>query len=102
MVTALAKTQQKAYCICDTLREKKLQVKLTNNRWEYSALDSGGCFAWMNSWRSVLAHTVAAMQELYQQTLPTNLYNKRRTGKGSGTSNVMCRMYGKSPESVPH
>ena len=45
----LAKTQQKAYCICGTLREKKLQVKLTNNRWEYSALDSGGCFARMNS-----------------------------------------------------
>ena len=61
--TTLAKAQQKAYS--DTLREEKWQGKLTKNRWEYSALDSGGCFAWINSWRSVPTHTVAAMQELY-------------------------------------
>ena len=32
--------------------------------------------------------------------IPTKLYHQRKTGKG--TSNVMCRMCGKSPESVRH
>ena len=96
----LAKAQQKAYC--GTLGEEKWQGKLTKNRWEDSALDSGGCFAWMNSWRSVPTHIIATTQELNQQMLPTKLYHQRKTGKGSGTSNVMCRKCGKSPESVPH
>ena len=98
--TTLATAQQKAYC--DTLGEEKWQGKLTKNRWEDSALDSGGCFAWMYSWRSVPTHTIAAKQELYQQMLPTKLYHQQKTGKGSGNTNVMCRMCGKSPESVPH
>ena len=56
----------------------------------------------MNSCRSLPTHTVAAMQELYQQMLPTKLYHKRKTEKGSGTSNVICGMCGKSPENVRH
>ena len=56
----------------------------------------------MNSWRSVPTYSVAAMQELYQQMLPTKLYHQRKTGVGSGTSNVMCRMCGRLPENVPH
>ena len=56
----------------------------------------------MNSWRWVATHTVAAMQELYQHMFPTKLYHQKKTGKGSGTSIVTCRMCGKSPESVPH
>ena len=47
-------------------------------------------------------HGVAAMQELYQQMLPTKLYHQRKTGVGSGTLNVMCRMCGRLPENVPH
>ena len=43
--STLAKAQQKAYC--DTLGEKKWKGKLTKNRWENSALDTGGCFAWL-------------------------------------------------------
>ena len=50
--TSLAKAQQKAYC--DTLGEEKWQRKLTKLRLENVALDSGGCFAWMNSWRSLI------------------------------------------------
>ena len=60
------------------------------------------CLALMNGGRSVSTHTVAAMQELYQQMLPNKLHHQRKTGKGSVTSNVMCRMCGKSPESVPY
>ena len=56
----------------------------------------------MNSWRSVPNHTVAALQELYQQMLPTKLYPQRKTSKGNGTSNDMFRLCGKSPESRPH
>ena len=96
----LAKAQQKAYC--GTLGEEKWQGKLTKNRWEDSALDNGGCFAWMNNWRSVPTNTIATIQELNQQMLPTKLYHQRKTAKGSGTSNVMCRKCAKSPESVPH
>ena len=33
---------------------------------------------------------------------PTKLYHQRQTGKGSGTSHVMCRMCGKLPENVSH
>ena len=40
--TTLAKAQQKAYC--DTLGEEKWRGKLTKNRWEDLALNSGGCF----------------------------------------------------------
>ena len=98
--TTLAKAQQKAYC--GTLGEEKWREKLTKNRWQDLAVNSGGCFVWMNSWRSLPTHTVAAMQELYQQMLPTKLYHKRKTGKGSGTSNIICRMCGKSPENVRH
>ena len=53
-------------------------------------------------WRSVPTHTVTALQELYQQMSPTKLYPRRKTGKGNGTSNVMCRLCVKSPESRPH
>ena len=98
--TTLAKAQQKVYC--DTLREEEWQGKLTNNKWEDSVLESGVCFAWMNSWRLVPPHTVVAMQELYQQMLPTKFYHQRKTGKGSGTSNVTCGICGELPESVPH
>ena len=73
-----------------------------NNRWEDLALDSRGCFARMNSWRSVPTHSVAAMQELYQQLLPTKLYHQRKTGVGSGTSKVVYRMCGRLPENVLH
>ena len=56
----------------------------------------------MNSWRSLPTHTVVAMQELCQQMLPPQLYHQRKSGKGGGTSIVVCRMSRKSPESVPH
>lgn len=52
------------------------------------------------SWRLVPPHTIVAMQELYQQMLPTKLYHQRKTGKGSGTSNVTCGICGELPESV--
>ena len=94
----LAKAQQKAYC--GILGEEKWQGKLTKNRWEDSAHDSEGRFAWMNSWRSVPTHTIATMQELNQQMSPTKLYHQRKTRKESVTANVMCRMCGKSTESV--
>ena len=55
----------------------------------------------MNSWRFLPPHTIVATQGLYQQMLPTKLYHERKTGKGSGTSNVTCRMCGELPESVP-
>ena len=56
-------------------------------------------------WSSPLLdyHIVAASNQYactnrcYQ---PNYIYHQRKTGKG--TSNAMCRMYSKSPESVPH
>ena len=65
-------------------------------------MESGVCFAWMNSWILVPPHTVVAMQELCQQMLPIKLYHQRKTGKGSGTSNVTCGICGELPKSVPH
>ena len=97
--TTLTEAQQKVYC--DTLREEEWQGKLTKNKLEDLVLESGVCFAWMNSWRFLPPHTIVATQGLYQQMLPTKLYHQRKTGKGSGTSNVTCRMCGELPESVP-
>lgn len=46
------------------------------------------------------SHTVAGLEELYQQLLPTNVYNNRKTGaSSSGTQRYwLCR---KEPENVP-
>jgi len=45
--------------------------------------------------------TIAGIHELYQQLLPTKLYHHNKMGTNP-SSDVLCRMCGSGPESIPH
>ena len=77
------------------------QGKLMKNRWADDNLDRDGCFAWLHHLETALTHTVAGLQELYQQLLPTKVYHNRKTGM-SGDADECCRLCGKTCESVGH
>ena len=55
----------------------------------------------MSDWKTALTHTIAGITELYEQLLPTKLYNARKT-KSSEESDVRCRMCEKAQESAAH
>ena len=69
-------------------------------RWEDEKLD-GECFSWMTEWRAAPMQTIAGIMELYEQLLPTKLYNSRKT-KTTDDPDARCRMCGKAQESVAH
>ena len=52
-------------------------------------------------WKTGPSNTIAAVQELYQQLLPTKLYHHKKTGINT-SPDVLCRMCGKCQESVTH
>ena len=81
-------------------KEKKWQGKLMTVRWEDEKLD-GECFSWMTEWRAAPTHTIAGIMELYEQLLPTKLYNSRKT-KTTDDPDDRCRLGGKAQESVAH
>ena len=56
----------------------KWQGKLLKIRWEDDQL-SRSCFNWLKEWKIGLSNTIAAVQELYQQLLPTKLYYHKKT-----------------------
>ena len=78
--------------------EQKWQEKLTACRWLDEKLDRD-CFAWLSQWKAAQSHTVAGIDELYQQLLPTKVYNNRKTGTSS-SGDERCRLCGNEPESV--
>ena len=47
------------------------------------------------------SHTIAGLVELYEQLLPTRVYMSQKTHK-SMEGEVVCRLYGKAPESMAH
>ena len=55
----------------------------------------------MTEWRAAPTHTIAGIMELYEQLLPTRLYNSRKT-KTTDDPDARCRMCGKAQESVAH
>ena len=55
-----------------TVSEERWQGKLIKNRWDDEKVNLKECFAWLSSWRNAPTHTIAGVQELYQQLLPTN------------------------------
>ena len=81
-------------------KEKKWQGKLMTVRWEDEKLD-GDCFSRMTEWRAAPTHTIAGIMELYEQLLPTKLYNSRKT-KTTDDPDARCRLCGKAQESVAH
>ena len=82
------------------ITKEKWQGKLLKIRWEDDNL-SRSCFDWLKEWKTGPSNTIAAVQELYQQLLPTKLYHHKKTGINT-SPDVLCRMCGKCPESVPH
>ena len=63
--------------------------------------DVTGCFSWLCRWKTAPTHTVAGVYELYQQLLPTKIYQQYKA-KTSNNTDVKFRMCGKAMESVPH
>ena len=57
-------------------------------------------FAWLALWKNAPTHTIAGVQELYQQLLPTKVYYKRKTK--SQVADEKCRLCGDSLENVRH
>ena len=60
----------------------------------------GQCFAWLSSWKNAPTHTIAGVQELYQQLLLTKVYYNRKTK--SQVTDEKCRLCGDSLENVQH
>ena len=83
----------------EEVRQQKWQGKLIEARWDDA--DVIGCFSWLCRWKTAPTHTVAGVYELYQQLLPTKIYQQYKT-KTSNNTDVKCRMCGKAMESVPH
>ena len=82
------------------MTKEKWQGKLLKIRWKDDQL-SRSCFDWLKEWKTGPSNTIAAVQELYQQLLPTKLYHHKKTGINT-SPDVLCRMCGKCPESFPH
>ena len=57
------------------------------------------CFAWLGNWRSAPSSTIAGAKELYQQLLPTKVYQQKKTGLNSN-SDITCRMCGEGQENM--
>ena len=62
-----------------TVSEERWQGKLIKNRWDDEKVKLKECFAWLSSWKNSPTHTIAGVQELYQQLLPTKVYYSRNT-----------------------
>ena len=81
-------------------KEKKCQGKLMTVRREDEERD-GECFSWRTEWRAAPTCTIAGKIELYEQLLPTKLYNSRKS-KTTVDPDARCRMCGKAQGSVAH
>jgi len=82
------------------VENQKWEGKLFADRWKDEDLHKA-CFSWMHDWKTAPTHTVAGIQELYQQLLPTKLYLAKKV-RTLDTHDYTCRMCGKEPESVAH
>ncbi|CAH3186261.1 unnamed protein product, partial [Porites evermanni] len=76
--------------IQSTVSEERWQGKLIKNRGEDEKVKLEECFAWLSSWKNAPTHTIAGVQELYQQLLPTKVYYKRKTK--SQVTDEKCRL----------
>ena len=80
--------------IQSTVSEERWQGKLIKNRWDDEKVK-------LNSlWKNAPTHTIAGVQELYQQLLPTKVYYNRKTK--SQVTDEKCRLCGDSLENVQH
>ena len=79
---AIYKARQQV--IQSTVSEERWQGKLIKNRWDDEEVK-------LNSlWKNAPTHTIAGVQELYQQLLPTKVYYNRKTK--SQVTDEKCRL----------
>ena len=70
--------------IQSTVSEERWQGKLIKNRWDDGEVK-------LNSlWKNAPTHTIAGVQELYQQLLPAKVYYNRKTK--SQITDEKCRL----------
>ena len=86
--------------IQSTVSEKRWQGMLIKKRWDDEKVKLEECFAWLCSWKNAVTHTIAGVQELYQQLLPTKVYYNIKTK--SQVTVEKCRLCGDSLENVQH
>ena len=81
--------------------DQKWQGEITAARWKDQDLSLKECYTWLKGWKAAPKHTIAGIEELHQQFLPTKIYQQKKTGFNT-TDDIMCRMCGKKPESLAH
>ena len=80
----------------EELKVEGWQGSLLSERWEDQEVGEE-CFSWMSEWKTAPTHTIAGLQELYQQLLPTKVYHQKKTGTHK-SQDVKCRICGKAAE----
>ena len=80
--------------------DQKWQGEITAARWKDQDLSLKECYTWLKGWKAAPTHTIAGIEELHQQLLPTKIYHQKKTG--FNTTDIMCRMCGEKPESLAH
>ena len=83
------------------VKEKKWQGKVLAARWEEDQLNQRGCFAWLKNWDTASTHIIAEILELYEQLALKKVYHARNT-QTSHPNDTLCRLCGKTAESIPH
>ena len=78
----------------EAVHKQNWQGKLISARSEDDSLNFEGCFRWLSSWKQGPTHTVAGVFELYEQLLPTRLYDCQKTHTDA-TGELMCRLCNK-------
>ena len=84
----------------EELKVEGWQGSLLSERWEDQEVGEE-CFSWMSEWKTAPTHTIAGLQELYQQLLPTKVYHQKKTGTHK-SQDVKCRIWGKAAEMQVH
>ena len=84
----------------EELKAEGWQGSLLSERWETQEVGEE-CFSWMSEWKTAPTPTIAGLQELYQQLLPTKVYHQEKTGTHK-SQDVKCRMCGKAAETQAH
>ncbi|PFX11874.1 hypothetical protein AWC38_SpisGene24260 [Stylophora pistillata] len=74
----------------EELKAEGWQGRLLTERWEDQEVGYE-CFSWMSEWKTAPTHTIAGLQELYQQLLQTKVYHQKKTGTHTSEDNAAVR-----------
>ena len=57
----------------EKINEEKWHGRFLQSRWQDSELVQIGCFSWVRDWTCDPTHTIAGVNELYEQLTPTKV-----------------------------